>query len=513
MTLKLLPIIGLLGVLLSAPAIAAEDQDLKLPDLGDSSARVLSREQEHEYSTRLLQQMRNYDVTVEDPELIEYLETLGYRLVLASGRTEQNFHFVLIDFPVVNAFASPGGVIATYAGLMLAAENENELAGVLAHEIAHVTQRHIARRMESTMEDAIPILLGTIAMAAAASGQGDGAQAAMVSGMALLQQRQINFTRDNEYEADRIGIQTLAKAGFNPVGMADFFARLNVLYRVSTDEVPEYLRTHPVTTTRIAEAKARAGRLERETQRSSSLEFQLMRERLRVLSHDDPHKLAEFYRGSSRAARLDPQALAYGVALAQMRTGQYAEARRGFAALAERDPERLSFALALAEVDRAERRFEAANQRYAAMAKARPGHRVVAMMQARCLLEEGKPEGATLAADILKPLLVRFPDDLGLFESLGRAHQLAGDEVAAGEAYARAFFLRGRLEDALRQLEQMALRADLDYYQRARIDAQIAEWRPVVLEERRRNLLGGDRISDQVQSMRMTAGASMLRRH
>ena len=168
-----------------------------LPDLGDSSARMLSVEQEQEYANGLLRQLRNYDLSIEDPELVEYLETLAFRLVQGSGRSETHFHFELIDVPVVNAFASPGGMVVAFSQLMLTAETESEFAGVLAHEIAHVTQRHIARRMESSFEDMLPILLGAVALAVATQGQGDGAQAALAGGMALIQQRQINFTREN----------------------------------------------------------------------------------------------------------------------------------------------------------------------------------------------------------------------------------------------------------------------------------------------------------------------------
>ena len=147
---------------------------MDLPDLGDSSGRVLSAESEREYSEGLLRQLRNYGLSIDDAELVEYYETLANRLVQASGRTETRFHFELIDVPVVNAFASPGGLVVTFSELMLQADNESELAGVLSHEIAHVTQRHIARAMESSIEDVLPILIGAVALAVATRGQGDG---------------------------------------------------------------------------------------------------------------------------------------------------------------------------------------------------------------------------------------------------------------------------------------------------------------------------------------------------
>ncbi len=459
---------------------------LDLPDLGDSSSRALSSDKEKEYSEGLLRQLRNYDFTLEDPELLEYLDTLAYRLVQASGRTETKFHFALVNVPIVNAFASPGGLVVVFSGMMLATETESELAGVVGHEIAHVTQRHIARAMESSMEDALPILIGALALAMAARGTGDGSQAAMVGGMALLQQRQINFTRDNEYEADRVGIQTLAKAGFDPDGMGSFFARVGAIYRTQGEEVPEYLRTHPVTAARVAEAKSRAEKLRTGTQ-LTSLEFKLMRERMRVVSTTDLPATVRYYvdnEKNEQHERIDPVALQYGLALARIRSGDFDKARTALQKLSDGEPTRLSYELALAEVDRQQHRFKAADERYRRLLKERPGHRVISIGYARAQIEQNTKESGAMAVSTLRPLMKRFPDDPQLFELFARANQLSGDEIRAAEAYAQAFFLRGKFTDAMKQLEQTAAREDLDYYQRSRIDAQLAQWSPVVLRER-----------------------------
>jgi len=474
----------MIAALTTAVAPLHAQATLDLPDLGDSSSRALSSDKEREYSEGLLRQLRNYDLTLEDPELLEYLDTLAYRLVQASGRTETKFHFALVNVPIVNAFASPGGLVVVFSGMMLATETESELAGVVGHEIAHVTQRHIARAMESSLEDALPILIGAVALAMAARGSGDGPQAAMVSGMALLQQRQINFTRDNEYEADRVGIQTLAKAGFDPDGMGSFFARVGAIYRTQGEEVPEYLRTHPVTAARVAEAKSRAEKLRTGTQ-LTSLEFKLMRERMRVVSTNDLPATVRYYVDNEHNERMDPIALKYGLALARIRSGDYDKARDALQALAENEPSRLSYQLALAEVDRGQHRFSDAEARYRRLLRERPGHRVISIGFARAQIEQDTKESGAIAVASLRPLMTRFPNDPQLFELFARANQLSGDEIRASEAYAQAFFLRGKFTDAMKQLEQTAARSDLDYYQRSRIDAQLAQWSPVVLRERR----------------------------
>ena len=482
MSLRTGALCALIIVGTSVQPLAAQST-LDLPDLGDSSTRALSSEREREYSEGLLRQLRNYDITLEDAELVEYLETLAVRLVQASGREEAEYTFTLADVPMVNAFASPGGLVVVFSGMLLAAESESELAGVLAHEIAHVTQRHIARAMESSMEESLPILLGAIALALAAQGSGDGPQAAMVGGMALIQQRRINFTRDNEYEADRVGIQTLAKAGFDPIGMGDFFERIGALHRTQGEEVPEFLRTHPVTAARVAEAKARAEKLRTSTQRSS-LEFMLMRERMRVLTSRELPAVVRYYLDQQRGDAIDQRALRYGLGLARVRSGEYDKAREAFTRLAKEEPARLTYQLALAEVDRGERRFDEADTRYRRLLAERPGHRVISIAYARSLIEHDTRESGRIAVSSLRPLMTRFPNDPQLFELFARANQLAGDDVRAAEAYAQAFFLRGKFEDAMNQLTETAKRSDLDYYQRARIDAQLAQWSPVVLRER-----------------------------
>lgn len=476
-----LPVLWLSGM---TPAWTQSATDL--PDLGDSSGRVLSVESEREYADGLLRQLRNYGLSIDDAELIEYYETLANRLVQASGRSETQFHFEMIDVPIVNAFATPGGLVVTFSGLMLQADNESEMAGVLSHEIAHVTQKHIARAMESSVEDLLPILIGAVALAVATRGQGDGSQVAVAGGIALMQQRQINFTRDNEHEADRVGIQTLAKAGFDPNGMADFFAKIGLLNRTQGEKPPEYLQSHPVTTTRIAEAKARADKLRVGTQQTS-LEFALMRERLRVLTARELPALARYYKDNQRTHEVDRRAQIYGLALVQSRLGAHEDARDVLLVLAQDDPHRLTYQLALAEVDRAERHFDDADDRYQKLLAERPGHRVISIAYARGQIERNTPAAGQRAIEALRPLMRNYGSDPSLQELYARAQQLAGSPVRAAEAYAQAFFLRGKYEDAMHQLEQTAKREDLDYYDRARIDAQIAQWQPIVLRERKRN--------------------------
>lgn len=253
---------GLSVLSLACATTLAAGADLRLPDIGSSAAALMSPQELREYGLGLLQQLRAYDLVLEDPLTADYITSLGYRLVASSGRSDTAFSFVTLRDPGINAFAAPGGLVAVNAGLVTNMRSEDELAGVVAHEIAHVQQQHILRAFEDQKKMSIPIMLGMLGVMIAASGRtDDAATAAMVTGTSLMQQRQIDFTRSEEAEADRIGIQTLARAGFDPVAMAGAFSALQKVMRVNGIDVPEFLRSHPLDTNRIAEAKSRASQL------------------------------------------------------------------------------------------------------------------------------------------------------------------------------------------------------------------------------------------------------------
>ena len=240
----------------------AAEPVLKLPDIGSSAAAIMSPQDLHDYGAEMLQEMRGYGMVLDDPLLDDYINALGYRLVASSDHPDMSFTFFIVRDEQINAFAAPGGFVAVNAGLILAMDGEDELAAVLAHEISHVQQQHILRAFENTKKMSIPIMLGMLGvMIAGAHSSGDTSIAAAAVGTSLMQQNQINFTRGEETEADHVGIQTLARAGFDPSAMAGAFQTLQRIMRVNGVDVPEFLLDHPVDTKRIADAKARAAQL------------------------------------------------------------------------------------------------------------------------------------------------------------------------------------------------------------------------------------------------------------
>ena len=521
-----------------ALACGVRAQDSQLPDIGSSAAEVIDPDLEARYGAYVLYELRRMGLVIEDPLVHDWLQGMGYRLAAASDAPRHGYTFFMLRERDINAFATLGGYVGMNAGLVLTAETEAEVAGVMAHEVAHVTQRHVLRAYERAQKDQLPIMLAMIGAIAASQAAGGGnssnpsdssasnaGMAAVAGAMALMQQRQIDYTRSNESEADRIGIQTLSRAGYDPNGMADFFERMQRASRGNSGgyQVPEYLRTHPVTTTRISETRQRAQRLVENQPvavapplRPSLLlpgelslaggdgslpgredNFAWARERLRVLSAASPRDAVLEYEALARApGRAFTDAQRYGLALARLRAGQPREAESGLEDLLARHPGDLWLELAHAEAAELSRQHAVASQRFESLVRRHPDNRAVRLAYADALGERATAEAGRRAQEILRPLLADSAEDPLFQRSFARASELAGDEVRAGEAYAEAAFLNGRAVDALNQLDRLKQREDLNYYQRARIEARMAAITPVVLEMRRQGITGDRQRQD-----------------
>ncbi len=541
----LAPLTTLLLILVAS--VCARAQENRLPDIGSSAGTVLAPAQQAEYGRMLLAQLRHYGYVLEDPLVDSWLQATGNRLGAVSDNPEQRYTFFMMKDRSINAFATLGGYIGMNAGLVMTAETEDEVAAVLGHEIAHVTQAHVLRSVERAQRDSIPILLamlGAIAIAQSAGGNSsdDAAMAAVASAQGLMAQRQINYTRSNESEADRIGIRTLSRGGYDPDAMASMFERMQAASRTNQggerERTPDYLRSHPVTTTRISEAKDRARQLAATTITGTtstpdgvrvervpidgvsvpdslrigdnpllpssltlagagglgavdSREFGWARERLRVLSANTAEAAVREYDTIARAGKLDdPQR--YGLALAQLRTGRGAQAAEGYSALLDKYPGDLWLSLGLGEAEAHAGRAAAADARFEALLARMPRNPAVALTYAEVLVTRNTPEAGRRAQAGLRPLLADNAGDPAFQRTFARAAEIAGDPVRAGEAWAEAAFLNGREEQALVQLNTLKKRDDLDYYARARIDARIAAITPVVLELRRQGVRDPD---------------------
>lgn len=507
-----------------ACAASAQD-DVRLPDLGSSANALISPQEAQDYGASMLRQMRALDMVVDDPLLDDYINDLGHRLASNSDKPKDHFTFFIVKDPEINAFAAPGGYIAVNSGLFVITRDESELAGVIAHEIGHITQNHLQRAFEASRKDAplmALVMLGAV-LAGAGSHSGDAPMAVLAGGQGLIAQRSINFTRKDEIEADRVGIQTLAKSGFDPNAMAAFFQRMQDVLSTGAggDDVPALLQTHPVTTMRISDAKARAGALiaaqklrpsgavmdlQQWQQHTAPIAFvkdpislmdaprpgpldtyNLMRERVRVLAGDATREAT--YYGSNLQTRpeFDTPANHYGYALALTRSGRGALAVSQLRPLLRTAPDSLVLKLALADAELQAGQRASALAIYQDLNAQSPRNRAVALAYAQALTAGGDKAQASLAASLLRPLL----DDASepeIYSAYARASDAAGDDVRAGEAFADASYYSGRPFDAMEQLERLLKRDDLDYYARARIQGRITELTPLLLELRKRKI-------------------------
>jgi len=517
--------------------------DTKLPDMGSSAATIASPEEQRQYGFYVLHELRNQGMVLDDALLTDYINTLGYRLVSYSPQPDQPFTFFIVNDPSINAFALPGGFVGVNAGLITTSTGEDELAAVLAHEISHITQQHLVRAVEAEQKYAPLMVLAMVGavIASAKSSPNSTSNAdmgAIATATGLAQQMQINFTRADEEEADRVGIQTLAKANFDPDAMAEFFQRMQQALRPGFDEndVPALLMDHPVTLKRISEAKERALVVKKEeTQRRAALAsartvgaqvspllrfpgnrmsssamaaelarpsetpaqqharseayYELMRERVRVLASNQPTQTATYYSDNLKNMQgFGTIPNRYGQVLALVRAGDAKKAVPLADKLASEHPDQLVLQLAAGSAEAMSDARAAALKRYTSLEGDYPDNRALVLAHAQALLQVNDLASARLAQKLLRPQLSNDDEDPDLQTVFARACELAGDRVRAGEAHADAAYLNGRAEDALNQLKDLTKRSDLDYYQRARIEARIAEITPVVLELRRRKI-------------------------
>ncbi len=456
----------------------AQAERVYLPELGNSADTVLSNAEEREYAASLIRQMRAYELLVEDPLINEFFSDMGFNLVSRSDQPEAAFTFVILDQSVINAFAAPGGVVALHSGLILLAETQDEVAGVLSHEIAHITQLHMYRAFEKGKTMNVLAMLAMMGLILASGGNGQAITGAVMGAQAAVKQAQINFTRHNEIEADRVGIRTLVASNYNPQGMADFFEKMGHSSRVNGEGPPEFLRTHPVSVNRIAEAESRIQSLE-PVEPAAGWQFYIVQARLRALLEKDPNKLIKHFETELEKEQTEARenGLRYGLAIAFQKNAEYDKAEAILSDLLEKKPLTLAFQLQMANLNLKRGRQEQAIQTLSELYHNFPGNKAIALEYGNALLSENDPEHAETASKVLRQQLSTQKDDPALYALYARAANLAGDEIRATEAIAESYYQRGGLEEALSQLESLARRTDLDYYQRARVSARLMELR------------------------------------
>jgi len=475
---RFLPAVLVAGMALAPRAMGQQ----QLPDLGSAGDATLTPLMERRLGEQIMREIRFREPTfIDDPEVTEYLTDLGARLQAGTG-TRQDFEFFALRDPTVNAFALPGGFIAVHTGLIALADTESELASVLGHEMGHVTQRHIARQLGLQQQMQLPVMAALAAAILLGRARPDLAAGALAGAQAGAIQTQLGYSRDFEREADRIGLQSLEAAGFDPRAMAVFFEKLQRSSRVSDDgSMPGYLRTHPVTFERIADAQNKAAGMPYK-QHLDSPEFQLVRAKLKAET-GDPRDAVTHFESVVREGRYASESAArYGLAIALLRAKRPREAEAEMARVRAAGGNGPMIETLAALIKHARGDNAGAVAMLAAARKQNPNSRSVVYAQVVALQEAGRNEEAL--ANLTDPMRL-YPSDAQLRSLQAKSYAALGKRLLQHQALAEVYVLQGSLPAAIEQLQLARGAGDGDFYQLSQVDARLKELRNQHAQEQR----------------------------
>ncbi len=471
--------------------------DIELPDIGSPADAILSKNQEAQIGRMIMRDIRRSGQVIEDPQITEYLNEIGSRIVAQTNDGDHNFTFFAVDDPRINAFALPGGYIGVHTGLLQATRNEDELAGVVAHEVAHVTQRHIARAIHANSRQSLlttAMMLGAIIMAAA-GGNSDATQGAIAIAQGTAVQQQINFTRSNEYEADRVGIAALADAGFDPYGMASFFELMSRQTTTSPEmRAPEFLRTHPVTTARIAEAKNRA-RDYPNIRSEDSTTYGIAKMRIVVASHDTAEQAVAYFEKRPYENQNDVER--YGRAVAYQRAGRYWEALDIYKDLLDKDQSVIAYHIGLGQTLVALDQPRDALRAYERAIELFPRNVPLVLDYGERLLQLGY---ATKAHDMLLDLMNNVPPTPEQVRLIARAANQAGEDAESLYYLSEYRLMIGDLSGGIGYLQRALRLPELNEIQRIRFQARIAFIREFMTEEQLKRMERSEPVGVSVRN-------------
>ena len=460
---------ALLALFASLPFAGAGQS--RLPDFGDASSTTLSPADEREIGAYLMRRIRATMPVIDDPEIEDYIQTLGYNLLAEGTQGSTDFYFFVIADPAVNAFAMPGGYIGVNSGLITSSASESELASVLAHEIAHVTQRHIARAIAAAEATQYATIAAVIAGLIIGTQNSEAGQATVAGATAASQQRQLNFTRTNEQEADRVGIAMLAKAGYDPRAMPEFFEKLDIASRYYS-RPPEYLSTHPVTTSRIADSRARAEQYPYR-QYVDSTSFGLTRAKLNVLTTNNPTRLLAIYEAELQENKKGDRSPAlYGRALTLGKLGKRDRAIDELRELVAAHPEQVRFRVALANEMLANGDVDGGLAYYEDAYGLFPDSKQLVRGYVDALLRAQKGDKALLILDDYSRL---FAKDASLYRLEAEAYRQIGKIMNSRMSLAEHYYRTGELDAAIHQLQLAGNEPGGDFYESSRLEARLKE--------------------------------------
>ncbi|MGI1671339.1 MAG: M48 family metalloprotease [Neptuniibacter sp.] len=450
----------LLTLFLSAPTLRAESE---LPDLGGSGYSIITLQQEYTLGRAWARLLRGQARIYDDALVSQYVEDLTWSLVSHSQLQDRRLEIVVLDNPTVNAFAAPGGIIGVHTGLILTAQSEGQLASVMAHELAHLSQRHFAAQLEEQRRNRpffLASMLGSLLIAAA---DPEAGVAAIQSSMAASISSKLSFSRQNEREADYIGMQTLTSAGYSPFAMSEMFTRLQESARFSRVP-PEFLLTHPVTQARISDALNRAEQFSGVATLKNTFDFNLIRARVQANYAKDKGQLLKRFQAFKDEAITDD--LLYSIAYTAIKLDKFELARNEINSFSDAFSNRLSARLLKAELATAEENHADALQQLKTLHSLYPGNHAISYLIADVYLHSNRPEKAS---EIYKKIVQNQPNDSRAWYLLAESYGLEGNIIGVHEARIEYFLLTANVDRAIKQIDYALKEPGLSDNNKARL--------------------------------------------
>lgn len=456
--------------LVSPRQMALDIDKIQLPEMGDSAGTLISPLEEKELGAAFFRNLHSQTVINQDLEIEQYIQSIGQQLAANSDTPSSPFHFFVVMDPNINAFAGPGGYIGVNSGLILLTEAESELASVMAHEIAHVTQRHLYRFIEKASKLSIPTVAATLAAVLIGTQSPNMAQAALMAVQAGNLQFQIDFTREHEKEADRVGMQTLSLSNYDPRSMPTFFERLQQSTRFYGKGVPEFLRTHPMSENRVADTRGRA-----ETypyrQYPDTLGYALTKAKLAVITEADSTVLIKHFTALEQQGINEQRAVArYALGLIQLKNLQYDAAAAVFQKLTEQYPQQPQYLMALARTYAERRDYEKANTLFAKAIQKFPTNDAIKFDYTQSLLKSGHyPEAKQTLFSVNEPQKNQ-PFYYELLAEIYAGLKQAGESHRYTAEY---YYVTGQNEQAILQIRLARQEPNLSYQLQAILNERL----------------------------------------
>jgi predicted Zn-dependent protease len=497
----------LIGLFLSlTPLLPVTGSAHELPDLGDVSQTSITPHQERQLGLRIMRQIRADPSYMDDPEIASYLGNLGHKLIANSTEASpgQSFEFFAVENPSINAFALPGGFMGFNSGLIIAAQSESELAAVMSHEIAHVTQKHLARMIASQKYDMIKHLAALAVAIVAARSNPQASQAILVASQASMIQSKLDFTRNHEKEADRIGLNILLDAGFDPQGMTTFFERLQKSGRFHENGAPSYLRTHPITYERIADIQNRISEMPYR-QVPDSFDFLLVRAKLRAMQGKSHDTVAQFKTRLKEKRYSNEIVERFGYVHALLRDKKHKQADSELAHLYQLlqgnsagsaltdhplgktirvEPRNVIGGAMIetlaASVKLANGKTEEAFAVYKNALKIYPQYRALIQGYAQALIHNKQIE---MALEFIDKQLQIIQHDPKLYALQAQCYELLGKKLLEHRAQAEVYYLKGHYKAAADQLKTALKNDNGNFYQLSSVEARLKQIQLLIDEE------------------------------